>query len=142
MLETISGWWQRRDGESILELLLNDVSSSVLIRDAMLLNLISMDAPASIVAECWGAGCISRNAKDAMMTALSTVKSAPWLATLKVAQWDDITGAWSEATVGPDALLASLSRSPEILEEALKLSSQAVGEEHRAEIGRYLKDAR
>ncbi|CAE7814399.1 unnamed protein product [Symbiodinium sp. CCMP2456] len=140
VLETISGWWQRRQDESTLDLLLNDVSGSVLIRDAMLLNLISMDAPASTVAECWGAGCISRDAKDAMMTALSTVKSAPWLATLSVPQWDDITRAWSDATVGPDALLASLNRGPQLLEEALKLSCQAVGEEHRAEIRRYLKD--
>ena len=140
VLETISGWWQRRHDESILEVLLNDVSSSVLIRDAMLLSLISTDAPASTVAECWGAGRISRDAKDAMIAALSTVKSAPWLATLKVPQWDDITRAWRDATVGPDALLASLNREPELLEEAVKLSSQAAGEEHRAELRRYLKD--
>lgn len=137
VLETISGWWQGgRPGR--LELVLNDASSSLLIRDAMLLSLIAAGVSALILAECWGAAQISLEAKEALGAALQA--DLPWLGRREVPQWDDIVQAWKEATLRAEAIRSLLRRGASLTQEAVRLTCLAVGDEHRPEVQRYLED--
>ena len=76
-------WWGRCgrcDEVARLSVTLNDVNTSILVRDAAMLELIRRGAAAEAVAACWGSAVLDGDVHAALCDALrATLAGVPWL---------------------------------------------------------------
>ena len=144
---TCAAWWERQgsaDVDARLSLTLNDASSSVLVRDAVLLELMVTRAAPVVVAAVWGSLALDDEADGAMREALDAV-AGPWPAWLdadcRPPDWSVCVSAFQRAAFTAAELLKVVQGDEHGRQLAVELTCRAVGNEHRDEVGRYSRSA-
>ena len=137
-IETIAAWWQRNVSSSRrLELTLNDVCSSVLIRNAALLELMSRGMSPRVLADVWGSAGLDEFTLMALLDSLRSVTIAGWL-TRDVADWEAVVEAWSRVTTSSTEMQEILHNQRARSLDSAHLTCGAVGQQHFTEVSSYL----
>jgi hypothetical protein len=143
--ETVAAWWRLHSGsQAHLTLVMNDISTSVLVRDMVLLELMHRNAAPEVITAVWASAALNKQTYVQLRAALEAVfteggDTPAWLdLTAKSADWNQCVNAFLDTSVRADQMHKILACRGNH-ELSVSKTCLAVGERHRKEVDSYIK---